>query len=182
ISAAARICGVVDVYDAMSSARPYRGAIAPAEVLKVMRGDAGTALDAEVFAAWERVIVRLLASDPQRAEKAAAGLAVPSLDEMFPRPVPRQAEPAAGGTATKGRGQRLQIIRRSREVVDAVLVEQEDGYFVVRASSQFEAGELVVIAGGSVGKRVASFSRVRPESGGAVSFVFRAVDAERKAG
>ncbi len=67
ISLPARICAVVDVYDAISSARPYRGPIPPRAVLDMMREDVGKAFDAKVFGAWEQIVHRLIADDPQRA-------------------------------------------------------------------------------------------------------------------
>jgi putative nucleotidyltransferase with HDIG domain len=48
-----RILQVADVADALTSERPYREALAPDEVLAIMRYDAGKRLDAEAFAALE---------------------------------------------------------------------------------------------------------------------------------
>jgi HD-GYP domain-containing protein (c-di-GMP phosphodiesterase class II) len=48
-----RILCVADVAEALSAERPYRGALDPATVLEIMRRDAGTKLDATVFAALE---------------------------------------------------------------------------------------------------------------------------------
>jgi len=52
----ARILAVADVAEALSSDRPYRGALAADEVLEIMRGEAGVALDATAFAALEAVL------------------------------------------------------------------------------------------------------------------------------
>ena len=48
-----RILQVADVTDALTSERPYREALAPDEVLAIMRYDAGKRLDADAFAAVE---------------------------------------------------------------------------------------------------------------------------------
>jgi HD-GYP domain-containing protein (c-di-GMP phosphodiesterase class II) len=52
----ARILAVADVAEALSSERPYREALAPDEVLGIMRRDAGTALDPEAFEALEALL------------------------------------------------------------------------------------------------------------------------------
>ena len=51
ISPGARAIAVADVYDALSSKRPYRGALTKAEVFKTMAADVPHALDADCFAA-----------------------------------------------------------------------------------------------------------------------------------
>ena len=51
----ARIIAVADVYDALTSARPYRGASAMQEALDIIDWEAGTKLDAECVAALHRV-------------------------------------------------------------------------------------------------------------------------------
>ena len=56
LSLPARIMAVADIAEALSAERPYRAALAPDTVLDIMRGDAGSALDAAVFAALEGVL------------------------------------------------------------------------------------------------------------------------------
>src|SRR3984957_14767384 len=51
IATGARAIAVADVYDALSSKRPYRGALTKAEVFKIMAADVPHALDADCFAA-----------------------------------------------------------------------------------------------------------------------------------
>lgn len=63
----ARVCAVVDVFDAICAARPYRGATPPLETLNIMREGAGTQFDREVFDAWARIVERLIDADPERA-------------------------------------------------------------------------------------------------------------------
>lgn len=51
-----RILAVADVAEALSAERPYRPALGPDEVLRIMRRDAGCKLDSEAFAALEDVL------------------------------------------------------------------------------------------------------------------------------
>lgn len=48
----ARICTVVDVYEALTSNRPYRKAIPKAEVIEMMNRDKRKAFDAEILECW----------------------------------------------------------------------------------------------------------------------------------
>lgn len=54
ISRATRIVTVADIFDALSAARPYRPALPLPQVFAIMAADAGTALDADCFAALTR--------------------------------------------------------------------------------------------------------------------------------
>lgn len=51
----ARIFTLIDVYDALTTARPYHHATTHAAVLGILRGDAGKMFDPAVVAAFERV-------------------------------------------------------------------------------------------------------------------------------
>ncbi|CAG1010687.1 Cyclic di-GMP phosphodiesterase [Phycisphaerales bacterium] len=67
ISPPARICAIVDVFDAITAARPYRGPTPPADTLKIMRDGRGTQFDADMFDLWERLVGQMLQADPTRA-------------------------------------------------------------------------------------------------------------------
>lgn len=75
----ARITAIADVYDALSSRRPYKAAFPEEEVLAIMRRGAGKQFCPEVFAAFEagiaafRDIRMTLAddADPDQPERAA---------------------------------------------------------------------------------------------------------------
>lgn len=54
----ARICSVVDVFEALTSHRPYRTPMPRGKALKLMRRDCGTAFDPEILACWESIIQR----------------------------------------------------------------------------------------------------------------------------
>jgi putative nucleotidyltransferase with HDIG domain len=56
ISNVARIGAVADMYDALTSNRPYRGAATPEEALQILRSQAGTLLDPRVVDAMESVL------------------------------------------------------------------------------------------------------------------------------
>jgi HD-GYP domain-containing protein (c-di-GMP phosphodiesterase class II) len=51
-----RMLAVADVAEALSAERPYRPALGAAEVLEIMRRDAGTKLDERAFGALEQVL------------------------------------------------------------------------------------------------------------------------------
>jgi len=52
----ARICAVVDVYEALTSNRPYRRALGRNAAIEIMGRDAGLALDKDLFACWIQAI------------------------------------------------------------------------------------------------------------------------------
>ena len=94
----ARICAVVDVYDAIATARPYRGAVPPLKVLDMLRPEAGTTFDPAVFEAWERVIRRQIDNDPTRCVPDTGAPTTVALGEMLPsseKEPPRRVRPAA---------------------------------------------------------------------------------------
>ena len=51
-----RVLAVADVYEALTSDRPYRRALTSVEALAVMRGDVPGRLDRESFATLERLL------------------------------------------------------------------------------------------------------------------------------
>ncbi len=55
ISLSARILAIVDVYDALTSNRPYRPAFSPEKALEIIRGEAGQQFDPEVVQAFVRI-------------------------------------------------------------------------------------------------------------------------------
>jgi HD-GYP domain-containing protein (c-di-GMP phosphodiesterase class II) len=85
LSLATRICTVVDVFDALTAARPYRGSMPPADALQIMRAKVGTHFDEEVFAAWDDLVQELLRTDPSRLVPAAADGRTGSLDRSAAR-------------------------------------------------------------------------------------------------
>ena len=59
ISKVARIMAVVDIFDAMTSDRPYRAALSPAEAFEYLREEAGCQkLDSEVVEYFIRLFQR----------------------------------------------------------------------------------------------------------------------------
>ena len=56
IPLAARILCVADVYDALTSDRPYRAAFEPAEALRVMHADSGRMFDPDILARFLRLM------------------------------------------------------------------------------------------------------------------------------
>jgi HD-GYP domain-containing protein (c-di-GMP phosphodiesterase class II) len=54
-----RIITTADIFDAITAARPYRGAVPIPETLRMMAENVGTAIDADCFAALQRALARL---------------------------------------------------------------------------------------------------------------------------
>lgn len=128
----ARICAVVDVYDALSSSRPYRGPIAPRAVLDMMREDVGKAFDAKVFGAWEGIILRMLEEDPKRAasttEKPTMKLAA-----MLPSPI-AQSRPEHGY---------MSIHRADGTIIRAAVIESSLCEVTLDVDARLQANERV---------------------------------------
>jgi HD-GYP domain-containing protein (c-di-GMP phosphodiesterase class II) len=58
VPALSRVLAAADVYDALSTARPYRQALDPQEALAIMQRDAGSGFDPEVLEALRGVVER----------------------------------------------------------------------------------------------------------------------------
>lgn len=163
----ARICAVVDIYDALTTARPYRGPIPPRTVLGKMREEVGTAIDAQVFSAWERVIERMLAADPGRAVPEDAGASVPALEEMLPAP---------GGVAVAEEplAVRAVVVRRSDGTgVAGEVIERGFEAMTVRVAGRFRTGERVHLIEPGHKPWLAVYQSVRVGPDGVVLCVFR---------
>jgi HD-GYP domain-containing protein (c-di-GMP phosphodiesterase class II) len=98
ISLPARICAVVDIYDALTSARPYRGPIPPRAVLESMSKEVGSAIDPKVFSAWSGIIERMITEDPARAVPDVPGAPAPDLGSIMPTPAPNSGTSAKSST------------------------------------------------------------------------------------
>jgi putative two-component system response regulator len=68
----ARIVGVADVYDALSSERPYKPAYPEQHVLAIMRGENGRHFDPAIFAVFENVLGDMRAIRAQFPDATAA--------------------------------------------------------------------------------------------------------------
>ena len=58
----AKICAVVDVFEALTSQRPYRTPMPKSKALMLQQRDSGTAFEPEILACWKSIIQRNLAS------------------------------------------------------------------------------------------------------------------------
>lgn len=52
----ARLCSVVDVFEALTSQRPYRTPMSRSKALMLQQRDSGTAFDPEMLACWKQII------------------------------------------------------------------------------------------------------------------------------
>lgn len=113
ISYAARVCSVVDVYDALTAARPYRAAIHPLDVLKIMADGDGTQFDSECLAAWSRVVKRMIKEDPERAPMAgfSAPPAQMNLENLSPREKVAPKAACASVASSAGKSERRRFDR-----------------------------------------------------------------------
>lgn len=88
----ARILSVVDCYDALTSDRPYRGAMSDEEALAIIRERRGTMYDPEVVDTFDRVVrdIGPMAVQPQmqkaihQINRAATPVAAPSVAATAP--------------------------------------------------------------------------------------------------
>ena len=58
----AKLCAVVDVFEALTSQRPYRTPMPRSKALMLQQRDSGTAFDPEMLACWKSIIQRNLAN------------------------------------------------------------------------------------------------------------------------
>lgn len=58
----AKLCAVVDVFEALTSQRPYRTPMPRSKALMLQQRDSGTAFDPEILACWKSIIHQNLAS------------------------------------------------------------------------------------------------------------------------
>lgn len=99
ICEAARICSVIDVFDAICASRPYRGATPPEQTLQILAQDKGKRFDAGVVDTWDAIVRGLLETDPQRAPPPT-GQPEPLPLDLFIQQSP------SGGTSVKPGGRR----------------------------------------------------------------------------
>lgn len=62
IHIASRICSVADVFEAMTSNRPYRGALSHRQTLEIMAEGVNQSFDKEVFECWSKIVSNRLSS------------------------------------------------------------------------------------------------------------------------
>ncbi|HLX06915.1 MAG TPA: HD domain-containing phosphohydrolase [Thermoanaerobaculia bacterium] len=72
-----RICAVVDVFDALTSRRPYRRALDPAEAVEVMRPDRGRHFDPHLFDVFVDHLDEILSTKSETRADAQPGPILP---------------------------------------------------------------------------------------------------------
>ena len=75
-----RLLAVADVYEALTSDRPYRPALSSDDALAIMRADVPARLDPEAFAALERLLGERAGAPPELRGRLAARRAEAVLD------------------------------------------------------------------------------------------------------
>ncbi len=130
LSLAARICSVVDAYEAITSARPYRGPIPPLESLKIMAEGSGTQFDPDVLAMWNMVVRRLLDEDPERTDVVSLPPGELNLEQLTKQPpvAANTALPERGGNGVGGAELRRHKRYKSSALVRVQFVKQGKPY------------------------------------------------------
>jgi putative nucleotidyltransferase with HDIG domain len=78
VSVQARIAAVADMYDAITSERPYRDPMSPQEALELLRSESGRLLDPRVVLALSAIMDEW--EERRRREPALRGFKLPDLD------------------------------------------------------------------------------------------------------
>jgi len=75
----ARVLALADVFDALTTDRPYRPAFSPEEALRMMRDDSGKSFDPSLFPVFEQLVpsfhafvVAASGNQPEMAARVAA--------------------------------------------------------------------------------------------------------------
>lgn len=85
ISLPARLCAVIDVFDAITAARPYRGPTPPADTMKMMTDGRGKQFDPQIFDLFRGIVDRLVDADPSRAPQESDPAGIRLLSDILPR-------------------------------------------------------------------------------------------------
>lgn len=81
ISTHARICAIVDVFDSIASARPYRDAIPRARVIEILEEGRNSHFDPKLLDLWLGIVETLAPDAP-----TTKGTITPSIDDLIARP------------------------------------------------------------------------------------------------
>ncbi|RMD65168.1 MAG: HD domain-containing protein, partial [Planctomycetota bacterium] len=147
----ARLCAVVDAYDALTSGRPYRQAIAPLDALAMLQEGVGTQFDPDLFAAWREVVEGLIEADPQRTFHRPADEPAPqlTLDDIFPEvPLDARREEEAGQQGSQQNDRRAHVRLPVQVPVVATFLHQCKPY-PVPVGKPWEAQTLDCSQGGA---------------------------------
>ncbi len=150
VGLAARICGILDAYDAVSAGRPYRDPIPPRDTLAILREGAGTQFDGRILEVWAGVVERLLSEDPQRAASDESAERTTKLDDLMPSG-PASLEVQRRGSSTQWQDERRQHLRFPFDVpVDVQFIRRgkdypvgEDDWVALRAQDISRSGLLL---------------------------------------
>jgi len=162
ISIPARICSIVDVYNALATPRAFRAPIPPRAVLEMMREEVGSAFDEKVFEAWERVVERMLVSDPERAP-VEGERPEGALEALIPSPI-AQSRPAPGY---------MRIVCADGSGIEAEIAQITLSEAVLRLDARLDVNEQVELHPDLGPVRHARYLSTRLGSKGETQLVFR---------
>lgn len=195
----ARICAIVDVFDAVTASRPYRKPIHPLDALDLMREGVAAHFDPEVFAAWEAIVREGVEREAERIEALRrevaepVGMAIEKILQSPPEGMPPYI-PAGGASLneywkSERRTQRrtpvrlrvtARLIRQGKntpmqagEEFDLLTVDLSSGGAQVLTPWAFSKGDVMLLTiPGAEGRQIvrhARVVRVRERSDGAWS-------------
>lgn len=133
----ARVCAVVDVFDAITASRPYRGPTHPRDALRMMAEGVGTQFDKHVFETWRSLVEKLIEQDASRTGEVVEGKPG-SLNDQVPQSPSSAApqatvEPEAVNPRVASHDNRRKYTRFScRTAAQARFVEQSRPYPVTK--------------------------------------------------
>ncbi|MFG0275219.1 MAG: HD domain-containing phosphohydrolase [Phycisphaerales bacterium] len=187
IGLAARICAIVDVFDAVTASRPYRKPIHPLDAIDLMRDGVAAHFDVEAFFAWEEIVregvefeaERIVA--PRHDGPDALGLAIEKILQSPPEGMPPYI-PAGGVTVneywkSERRSQprtpvklrvTARIIRQGKasglpdgEEFDMVTIDLSSGGAQVLTPWAFSKGDVLLLTiPGAEGRQIVRHARV----------------------
>jgi HD-GYP domain-containing protein (c-di-GMP phosphodiesterase class II) len=96
ITLPARVCAVIDVFDAICSSRPYRGPTPPEQTLKIIAEGSSKQFDPEIVELWTRIVREMIEADPGRVPRPTPDL----------EPLPLEAFVQMSPTGSTGTGRR----------------------------------------------------------------------------
>jgi len=136
----ARVCSVVDVFDALTATRPYRGPTHPRDALKMMTDGVGTQFDRGIFEIWKELVEKLIEKDPARTGDVVEGVMSADLTDLIAQAPPGLANaplqttgPGVGGVGAAGSDNRRKFERfNCSNVAKARFVEQSRPHPVVK--------------------------------------------------
>lgn len=148
IGFAARVCAVIDVFDAISASRPYRGPTPPLDTLKIMREASGTHFDPEILDRWCGMVQTMITEDPQRAVPSTGETPKVSIHAFQPKGPPPKVTIAYEPRPDIWQDNRRRYTRYSCELTAKVVFIRQGKQYPVACGEWFYLETVDIGAGG----------------------------------